>query len=313
MRWTAISLRKQTDNAGSACDMQEETNMQEPKRMPRISRRTFLRQGVLGLALAGAGAALSGCGGTASSGAASSDAVLRTLRVGFDKSFPPFSYLGDEGDYVGFDIELAEEVCRRNRWLYQPVPMNWDEKDEKLNQGGIDCIWSCFSMTTREDSFAWSVPYFNNSITVLTAAGAGIYSLDGLVGKRVYVQTSSSQAAQMITTFKTLTSTFSNLYMVDDVNLEILLLRKGEADACILDVAAAKYYVSEYPDELYILDKKLSDDQCAVAFRKDDEATAAQVSKTLCAMASDGSLLALGQKWGLADSLCISALQEAPV
>lgn len=47
--------------------------------------------------------------------------------VGFDAEFPPYGYLDESGDYIGFDLSLAEEVCKRNDWkltsaLFHGIP-----------------------------------------------------------------------------------------------------------------------------------------------------------------------------------------------
>ena len=62
-----------------------------------------------------------------------------TFTVGFDASFPPYGYQ-ENGDYVGFDLDLAQEVCKRNGWELVKTPIDWDAKDMELNSGAIDCI-----------------------------------------------------------------------------------------------------------------------------------------------------------------------------
>ena len=86
-----------------------------------------------------------------------------TLIVGFDQDFPPMGFLGDDGEYTGFDLELAEEVAKRLGLTYQPQPIAWDAKDMELETGNIDCIWNGFTMNGREDEYTFSVPYVDNS------------------------------------------------------------------------------------------------------------------------------------------------------
>ena len=84
-----------------------------------------------------------------------------TFTVGFDQDFPPMGFVGDDGEYTGFDLELAQEVCERLE-LMLPKPIAWDSKDAELESGGIDCIWNGFTMNGREDNYTWSDPYLNN-------------------------------------------------------------------------------------------------------------------------------------------------------
>ena len=65
-----------------------------------------------------------------------------TLVVGFDAEYPPYGYMDDNGDYTGFDLELAEAVCQIEGWELVKTPIDWDSKDMELNSGNIDCIWN---------------------------------------------------------------------------------------------------------------------------------------------------------------------------
>ena len=69
----------------------------------------------------------------------------KTFTVGFDAEYPPYGYMDDNGEYVGFDLSLAQEVCNRNGWELVKQPINWDTKDMELSSGSIDCICSSFS------------------------------------------------------------------------------------------------------------------------------------------------------------------------
>ena len=82
-----------------------------------------------------------------------------TLIVGFDQDFPPMGFVGDDGEYTGFDLELAQEVAKRLGLEYKAQPIAWDSKDMELESGNIDCIWNGFTMTGREDDYTWTEPY----------------------------------------------------------------------------------------------------------------------------------------------------------
>ena len=95
--------------------------------------------------------------------------------VGFDAAFPPYGYLDEQtGAYVGFDLSLAEEVCKRKGWELVKNPIEWTAKDMELQSGAIDCIWSGFTMTGREQAYAWTTPYVDNSQVFVVAADSGI-------------------------------------------------------------------------------------------------------------------------------------------
>ena len=121
----------------------------------------------------------------------------KTLIVGFDAEFPPYGYQDDNGEYVGFDLDLAAEVCERNGWELVKQPINWDSKDMELDAETIDCIWNGFTMTGREDQYTWTCAYIDNSQVFVVKADSGIASQDDLEGKNVGVQADSSALAAL--------------------------------------------------------------------------------------------------------------------
>jgi polar amino acid transport system substrate-binding protein len=94
------------------------------------------------LAISMAAGVLTGCGSKGSD---------KTFTVGFDAEFPPYGYRDDNGEYVGFDLDLAAEVCKRQGWELVKQPIDWDAKDMELSSGAIDCIWNGFTMNGRYD------------------------------------------------------------------------------------------------------------------------------------------------------------------
>ena len=115
--------------------------------------------------------------------------------VGFDAEYPPYGYLDEAtGDYTGFDLQLAEELCKRRGWTLVKQPINWDNKDAELDSGTIDCIWNGMTYSTPEriNAYTWSKPYVNNSIVIAVAADSDIQRPADLAGKVVIAQSNSS-------------------------------------------------------------------------------------------------------------------------
>ena len=111
-----------------------------------------------------------------------------TFTVGFDQDFPPFGYVGDDGEFTGFDIEMATECAKRMGKEIVLQPIDWDAKDFELESGTIDCIWNGFTMNGREDAYTWSDSYMDNTQVVITKKDSGIEALADLSGKIVEVQ-----------------------------------------------------------------------------------------------------------------------------
>ena len=159
-------------------------------------------------------AALAGCSSNSSEGsdAASGDAAASNeLIVGFDQSYPPYGFVGDDGNFTGFDLDLAAEVAERNGWTVKYEPIDWDAKDTLLNSGAITCIWNGFTMEGREDDYTFSDPYMLNGQVIVVKADKGIASLADLAGKNVITQTDSAALDVLEGDRADLAATFANL------------------------------------------------------------------------------------------------------
>ena len=146
-----------------------------------------------------------------------------TFTVGFDQEFPPMGFVGDDGEYTGFDLELAQEVAKRLGLEYFPQPIAWDAKDMELESGTIDCVWNGFTMNGREDSYTWTTAYMDNSQVFVVAADSGIAALSDLAGKVVEVQVDSSAEAALKDNPE-LAGTFAALQTTPDYNTAFMEL-----------------------------------------------------------------------------------------
>ena len=235
---------------------------------------------------------LAGCGGKDSSKSADSKDSAATFEekkegdtftVGFDQDFPPMGFVGDDGEYTGFDLELAKE------------PIAWDSKDALLKSGEIDCIWNGFTMNGREDEYTWSEPYLDNQQVFVVRADSGINSEKDLAGKTVDVQTDSSAEAALKDNTE-LSSTFST-EIIPDYNTGFMNLESGAVDAVAMDIVVAKYQIESRSAEFKILDYEIASEQYGVGFAKGNDAVKDQVQKTLEEMAADGTLAKISTKW----------------
>lgn len=220
------------------------------------------------------------------------------LTVGFDQDFPPMGFKGDDGEYTGFDLELAKEVAARLGLEFVPQPIAWDAKDMELTSGTIDCIWNGFTMTGREDAYTWSEPYMDNSQVFVVAKDSGIQSLADLAGKVVEVQTDSSAEAALKEDAD-LTGTFGTLQTTPDYNTAFMDLEMGAVDAIAMDVIVAGYQMEQRADgdSYVILEETLASEQYGIGFKKGNEALRDKVQSTLEEMAADGTMAEISNKW----------------
>ena len=229
--------------------------------------------------------------------------------VGFDAEYPPYGYKDDNGEYVGFDLDLAQEVCARNGWELVKQPIDWDSKDMELNSGSIDCIWNGFTMTGREDDYTWSKPYVDNSIVVVVKEGSGIEKKEDLAGKVIAVQADSSGLAALTDEEDNeenlkLAASFSDLQQVADYNTAFMNLEAGAVDAIVVDIGVADYQL-ESRTGFAMLDDKIRTEQYAVGFKLGNEELRDQVQSTLDEMVKDGTFDDIAKKWDLSDMVCL--------
>ncbi|MCU6685729.1 amino acid ABC transporter substrate-binding protein [Dorea acetigenes] len=216
--------------------------------------------------------------------------------VGFDQDFPPMGFVGDDGEYTGFDLELAEEVCNRMGWKFTPKPIAWDSKDAELASGGIDCIWNGFTINGREDDYTWSDAYLNNKQVFVVREDSGIETEADLAGKVVDVQTDSSAQAALDDN-QDLVSTFANLQVIPDYNTGFMDLESGAVDAVAMDIVVASYQIEKRSAAFKILDYEIAAEEYGVGFAKGNEALRDQVQSALEEMAKDGTLAEISTKW----------------
>ncbi len=226
-----------------------------------------------------------------------------TFTVGFDAEFPPYGYLDQtSGEYKGFDLDLAREVCKRRGWTFQAQPIDWDSKDAELKTGAIDCIWNGFTINGREDEYTWSRPYIDNSQVIVVKADSNITKLSDLAGKNVAVQTDSSAQSVLEDEEKqkALAETFKTLDVQKDYNTCFLNLQSGVVDAIAMDVGVAKYQLSQRESgEYVILDEKLATEQYGIGFKLGNEELRDEVQETLDEIIADGTFEKLAEEYGI--------------
>lgn len=219
-----------------------------------------------------------------------------TLIVGFDQDFPPMGFVGDDGEYTGFDLELAQEVAKRLGLEYKAQPIAWDSKDMELESGNIDCIWNGFTMTGREDDYTWTEPYMANQQVFVVANDSDINSQADLAGKIVEVQADSSAEAALKEAPE-LTATFKELLTTADYNTAFMDLEQGAVDAIAMDVIVAGYQIQQRNADFKILDDSLFEEEYGVGFKKGNTELRDKVQSTLEEMAEDGTLQEVSEKW----------------
>ncbi len=213
--------------------------------------------------------------------------------LGLDATFKPMGYTDENDNIVGFDIDVAEEVCARLGVELVKQPIDWDTKEQDLDAGKIDCIWNGMSINaSRAEVMNLSEPYMENAMVFVVANGSSVASQADLDGKTVAVQSGST--AQEILEGSDLNVTETALA----TNVECLQqLELNLVDAVFMDSVVANYEIKETGKDYVILPDGLEAEEYAIGFRKNDNALRDKVQEILSEMKADGKLGEISTKW----------------
>lgn len=219
-----------------------------------------------------------------------------TFTVGFDKNFPPFGFMAEDGSYTGFDLELARQVADANGWEFKAQPIAWDAKDAELKSGAIDCIWNGFTIEGREDGYLFTKPYLTNAQVFMVRKDSGITSIEDLAGKSVEVQVDSAAQGALAQTTEPALANISVL-TVPEYDVALADLEAGATDAVCLDLRVAEYYLTKRPGALAILDMRLSEEHYGVGFAQDKQELRDSVQAGIDRLQQEGSFAQISQKY----------------
>lgn len=215
--------------------------------------------------------------------------------LGLDATFKPMGYTDENDEIVGFDIDVAEEVCKRMGVELVKEPINWDTKEEDLNLGKIDCIWNGMSINpSREESMCLSDPYMENEMVFVVTGSSDVKAMADLKEKTVAVQNGSTaqeilEASEIGKTAK-ITAIATNVEALQQLELNLV-------DGVFLDSIVANYEINNAKKDYKILPDGLEKEEYAIGFRKNDLALRNEVQKILGEMKADGKLGEISTKW----------------
>ena len=217
------------------------------------------------------------------------------LVLGLDATFKPMGYTDENDNIVGFDIDLATEVCNRLGVKLETYGVNWDTKEIDLDAGTIDCIWNGLSVSpARKEQMLMSDPYMKNEMIFTVNSDSELKTLDDLKGKTIAVQNGST--AQEILAKSDLAADITVNVLA--TNVEALnQLEMGMCDAVFLDSVVAKYEINTSKKAFTIMEEGLEEEEYAIGFRKGDQALCDKVEEVLSEMKADGTVEKLSTKW----------------
>ena len=268
--------------------------------------------GAMALSLAACGGATSStaASSTASSAAASASAVSESadsdlayikgkgkMTIGYTV-YEPMNYTDADGNFTGFDTELATAVCEKLGVEPEFVEINWDTKIVELDAKSIDGIWNGMTITDDiQQNAACTKAYAKNAQVVVVKDGTEYASTADLVGKTVVAEAGSAGESAIADDENLAQADYISKSVQTDCLMEVAA---GTADAAVLDLTLANAMIGEGTDyaNLKIVDE-LNAEEYGVAFRKGSDAAAA-VDEAFDELTADGTMQALAEKYDLA-------------
>lgn len=249
---------------------------------------------------------LTGCGAKNEQGSDDDGVFIlhKKFVVGLDDAYAPFGFRDEDNKLVGFDIDLAEEVAERMGIVFDFKAIDWNNKEEELESGKIDIIWSGFNITPdRKEYVIYTKPYMINRQVILVAAGkgTGIVSADDLAGKVVGTQL-GAPSDEYIEHYEKLMKSFAKFITYDNYKHAFKALEDGEVEAIICDELVVRYEMNRNPGKFDMIEATVGPvTEIGVGFRKEDTELRDKVQEVLSEIVKDGTAKRISEKWFGAD------------
>lgn len=226
----------------------------------------------------------------------------KSITVGFDNTFVPMGFEEKNGNYAGFDIELAQYVSKKLGITVHFQPIDWDMKETELQNGTIDAIWNGYSATDeRREKVAFTIPYMQNTQILVVKKTSGIHSVEDMTGKVLGAQNGSSG----ILDFEEHPEVLKNRVKGGDadqyqsVNEAIIDLKNDRIDALLIDRVYADYYLTTegIADEYDTIPSGFESESFAVGVRPADKKLLEALNQAFKELYQEGIFQQISQKW----------------
>lgn len=243
------------------------------------------------------GAVLTGCQTDEADGAPEEN----TYVIGLDDTFAPMGFRDDDGELIGFDIDLAEAVAEDLDYSVTFQPIDWAMKETELNAGNIDMIWNGYTITDeRAEKVDFGIPYLENSQLIVTLEGNDISTKADLAGKNVAAQQSSSAVTAIENDDSDILSEFKDGEVIqfpsnNDVFNDLI---SGRTDAIVVDETLGRFYMNQNPSVDYkVLEENFGNEEYAIGFRQEDDELREQFNASIEQLMEDGTYDDIYKTW----------------
>lgn len=225
-----------------------------------------------------------------------------SITIGFDNTFVPMGFEEKNGQYVGFDIDLAQEVSEKLGIKVHFQPIDWDMKETELQNGTIDAIWNGYSATDeRREKVAFTIPYMQNQQVIVSKKSQNIQSVSDMKDKVLGAQAGSTGYLD----FEGQPELLKNIVkdqkanQYQSFNEALIDLQNDRIDALLIDRVYANYYLQTEGilEQYEIFPAGFESESFAVGVRPADQTLLANLNKAFVEVYQEGKFQEISQKW----------------
>lgn len=237
---------------------------------------------------------------TTTAGQQTDNSEKQKFVMGIDPEYPPFSYLGDDGEYTGFDVEICKACCDYLGWDFEVFGVNWEQKLVQLDAKECDCVWSGMTIldSMKEAGYVISEPYYDNTQVLLVKEDSGFKTSADLKDKVVAVElgTSGESLLNDPEGLADLAATFKEVVTCNSFTSCFAELDGNAVDAVFVDKPVADAYARDNAG-FYIIDENLGAEQYGIAFRADDGELCEKIQGAVDALVENGTYAEIAEKY----------------
>ena len=225
-----------------------------------------------------------------------------SITIGFDNTFVPMGFEEKNGQYAGFDIDLAQAVSEKLGIQIKFQPIDWDMKETELQNGTIDAIWNGYTATDeRKEKVAFTIPYMENQQVLVSKKSKNIHSIQDMTDKVLGAQAGSSGyldfEAQPDLLKNRVKDQKANQYQ--SFNEALIDLKNDRIDALLIDRVYANYYLQSEGilNDYNIFSAGFESEAFAVGVRPADKTLLAALNQAFVSLYQEGKFQEISQKW----------------
>ncbi len=226
------------------------------------------------------------------------DTQDNTLVLGMDDNFPPMGFRNENNELVGFDIDLAQEVCNKLGLNLKVQPISWAAKEQELDSGNIDCIWNGFGYTEeRNEAMTLSEPYLKDKSMFVVKVDSSYNSQEDLVGKKIGIQNGSVQERRLEES--DFGKSLQEVIGYTDYLTALMDLETGNIDAVYMSEISGNYIINEQGKKFKTFEASIGEDSkgMVIAFKKGNVELKDKVDKAIEELRQEGKLSEISIKW----------------